>query len=43
MKRLSNESTCFNFIQSIREQEETTLSFQLQDYGFPENWKAYLT
>ena len=43
MKRLSNESTWFNFIQSIREKEETTLSFQLQDYGFPENWKAYLT
>ena len=42
MKKLSENDGWQDFIQLIKEKEETNPSFNLIDYGFPENWKYYL-
>jgi len=43
MSRLSDETLWQEFIQIIDEKEKTTQYFHLKDYGFPDNWRSYLT
>lgn len=42
MRKLSNKIDWQNFIYTIVERLRTNQSFQLQSYGFPENWEVYL-
>ena len=42
MRRLSPRTTWDNFINTVGEREKSNPSFQLIDYGFPENWGLYL-
>ncbi len=43
MHRLSERTTWNEFILSIEQKEKTTPFFVLRDYGFPNDWRAYLT
>lgn len=42
LRRLSENSTWNDFIHSLIERKKTNTHFQLQNYGFPENWEFYL-
>jgi hypothetical protein len=42
LKKLSEENRWKEFTNFIREREENISSFQVKDYGFPENWKEFL-
>lgn len=42
MRRLSDRITWHNFKYNIGERERSNPSFQLRNYGFPENWELYL-
>ena len=43
MRRLSERSVWHEFIQAVDEKEKTTSLFHLSDYGFPNDWRSYLS